>query len=72
MGFAKQISQDQSEESQLQQDQRDKAGNYVTGTCSHCDRQRVMVGVDGKHRCEKCAWCLEDNDFDYDFLSYIK
>lgn len=39
--------------------------------CPNCGRHRVMVGADGKHRCEKCAWCIEDNKQDDEFLDYL-
>lgn len=29
-------------------------------------------GDDGKHRCEKCAWCIEDAGYDGEFLDYLK
>lgn len=53
--------------------QRLKMGDYANPPdgCPNCSRHRVMKGVDGNHRCEKCAWCIEDNDYDYDFLSYL-
>ena len=51
---------------------RSKMGDYVSDPCPYCKRVRVMLGDDGKHRCEKCCWCVEDNDFDYEFLDYMK
>lgn len=40
--------------------------------CPNCGRCRVMVGEDGKHRCEKCAWCIEDGDYDGEFERYLR
>lgn len=27
-----------------------------------------MIGDDGKHRCEKCCWCIEDGEIDMAML----
>jgi hypothetical protein len=53
--------------------QREKLGDYSNPGigCTNCGRNRVMKGSDCKHRCEKCAWCIEDGEFDLDFLKYI-
>ncbi len=32
--------------------------------CPNCGRYRIMLGDDKKHRCEKCGWCIEDEDYD--------
>lgn len=53
--------------------QNGKMGAYENppNGCPNCSRHRVMVGADKKHRCEKCAWCIEDNERDYAFLQYL-
>lgn len=45
-----------------------KRGNYDNGAsgCPNCGRFRLILGDDGKHRCEKCCWCVEDKDYDPD------
>lgn len=50
-----------------------KMGDYENppNGCPNCGRHRVMRGDDGKHRCEKCAWCIEDNRYDGEFLEYL-
>lgn len=45
-----------------------KNGPYVDVDCPNCTRHRVMLGDDGKRRCEKCAWCIEDADYDPDLV----
>jgi hypothetical protein len=54
--------------------QRSKMGYYDNPPdgCPNCGRHRVMVGDDGKHRCEKCGWCIETGDYDSDLLSYLR
>lgn len=51
-----------------------KMGEYENpdNGCPNCGRHRVMRGDDGKHRCEKCAWCIEDNSYDEEFQDYLK
>lgn len=40
---------------------------YVGEPCPNCGRVRVIAYSGGKHICEKCAWCVEDNEyFDWD------
>ena len=53
--------------------QRAKFGDYNNPPdgCPYCERHRVMIGDDEKHRCEKCGWCIEDEAFDYDFIDYL-
>jgi len=50
-----------------------KMGDYENpeNGCPNCGRHRVMRGDDGKHRCEKCAWCIEDSNYDGEFLDYL-
>lgn len=50
-----------------------KMGDYDnpdTG-CPNCGRYRIMLGDDGKHRCEKCCWCIEDKEYDMELLTYL-
>lgn len=63
------VSQDEHE--LWLQVQADKCGDYVEECCLNCGRQRVMTGTDGKHRCEKCCWCLEDLKYDGDLVDYM-
>lgn len=58
---------------ELRNAQVEKMGDYDNPPegCPHCGRHRVMSGNDGKHRCEKCAWCIEDNEYDFDLLDYL-
>ena len=51
-----------------------KMGDYENpeNGCPNCGRHRVMRGDDGKLRCEKCAWCIEDAGYDGEFLDYLK
>lgn len=50
-----------------------KIGDYENPAqgCPNCSRHRVMIGDDGKHRCEKCYWCIEDNQYDRDFSEFM-
>ena len=54
-------------------EQKAKEGDYDNpeNGCPNCGRHRVMVGVDGNHRCEKCAWCIEDSEIDGAFSDYL-
>lgn len=38
-------------------------GDYIETPCEYCNRVRVCVCPNGKHRCEKCNWCPEDKEF---------
>ena len=51
-----------------------KSGDYENPAdgCPNCGRHRVMIGDDGKHRCEKCAWCIEDRDYDHEFAQFMR
>lgn len=31
--------------------------------CPNCGRHRVCKTPNGKHRCEKCNWIIEDNKY---------
>ena len=57
----------------IYQRNRAKMGEYDNPEmgCPHCGRHRVMIGDDGKHRCEKCAWCIEDGEYDFEFSDYL-
>lgn len=39
----------------------DAMGNDVG--CPHCGRMRLCLCSNGKHRCEKCNWCPELDDY---------
>lgn len=46
-------------------------GDYDNGEngCPNCGRFRLCICGNGKHRCEKCSWCPEENKyvmFDWD------
>ncbi len=72
MNLGEQISQSQREEEQLFDKNMAKMGNYTGDDCPNCGRQRVMIcDDDEKRRCEKCSWCVEDKDYDYEFLSFM-
>ena len=36
---------------------------YIATPCPNCGRVRVKVWRCGKHICEKCHWCIEDEDY---------
>ena len=62
------------EEEKWRAAQRAKVGDYENPPdgCPNCGRHRVMRGDDGKHRCEKCCWCIEDAGYDPDFSEYMR
>lgn len=70
MSLADEISHDQKERSAWLKLQASKRGEYVDLACPNCGRHRVMLGADGKRRCEKCCWCIEDKNYDNDFVEY--
>ena len=44
-----------------------KCLGYVSEPCPNCGRVRVEAYSGGKHICEKCNWCIEDEEyFDWD------
>ena len=44
-----------------------KCLGYVAEPCPNCGRVRVEAYSGGKHICEKCSWCVEDEEyFDWD------
>lgn len=53
--WEKQRDEDQSIQDQWQ------LGDYVSISCPNCSRERVCLCPNGKHRCEKCNWIVEDN-----------
>ena len=42
---------------------------YIGEPCPNCGRVRVIAYSGGKHICEKCAWCIEDNEY-FDWARY--
>lgn len=73
MSIADSVEQSRREEDAWRDQQRAKCGNYANpdGGCPKCGRHRVMRGDDAKHRCEKCAWCMEDGNYDYGLRDYL-
>jgi hypothetical protein len=39
---------------------------YTGEHCPNCGRVRVEEWSCGKRICEKCNWCIEDEDYIYD------
>lgn len=39
---------------------------YTGEACPNCGRVRVESWTCGKRICEKCHWCIEDNEYLYD------
>ena len=39
---------------------------YTGERCPNCRRVRVEEWSCGKRICEKCHWCIEDEDYIYD------
>ena len=65
---------DDKEERENEDLQAQKVGEYDNpdNGCPNCGRYRVMIGEDKNHRCEKCCWCIETDDYDHKFLSYMR
>lgn len=40
--------------------------HYVDMDCPKCSRHRVELWNNGKHICEKCLWCIEDNAYKWE------
>lgn len=38
-------------------------GDYTTDDCPNCGRQRLCKCHNGKTRCEKCNWVVEDQAY---------
>lgn len=69
--FLKGLQEQQEEEGHWRDEQRSKCGDYTNQNCTNCGRERVMLGNDGKHRCEKCYWVQEDNERDFDLAHFL-
>ena len=74
MGLSESMRQAQAHDAAFKTEQKAKLGEYDNSEagCPNYGRHRVMIGIDGKRRCEKCAWCIEDGARDSDMLSYLK
>jgi phage/plasmid primase-like uncharacterized protein len=71
MSITDDINKTRTEEEEYLKQQESKCGNYVSGECPECGRRRLILGKDGKRRCEKCCWCVEDKAYDMEFSRYI-
>jgi len=60
MGIAETMKQTQKEEEYIINQWA--LGEYI-GECPNCKRQRLCRCTNGKSRCEKCNWIVEDNDY---------
>ena len=40
--------------------------HYVDIDCPKCGRHRVEFWNSGKHICEKCLWCIEDEEYHWE------
>lgn len=72
MSLSDDILKGQVERSEWLAKQSAKCGEYTPDRCPNCNRHRVMLGSDNKRRCEKCCWCIEDNNYDGEFLDYSR
>lgn len=63
MGFMDELAKEQAEEDAIREAWA--LGDYDNGEngCPHCGRHRLCLCPNGKHRCEKCNWCPELNDY---------
>ena len=68
MSLADELTRSQEEDDQRRQSRAEKSGDYTGDSCPNCGRVRVMLGLDKKRRCEKCAWCIEDAAYDGDLI----
>lgn len=48
-----------------------KCGDFTGEDCPNCKKARLMRGNDGKSRCEQCAWCVEDANYDSELYRYL-
>lgn len=48
----------------MSEDIGQRQGAYTGEDCPNCGRNRLLIGDDGKTRCEKCGWCMEDGKYD--------
>lgn len=39
---------------------------YVDMDCPECGRHRVELWSNGKLICEKCCWCIEDEEYHWE------
>jgi hypothetical protein len=74
MSIFDELVRQQAEEDLIRDRNESKLGEYDNpeNGCPNCGRHRVMIGDDKKHRCEKCYWCIEDNEYDSEFAEYMK
>ena len=72
MSLSDMINEINKQEEETRERNQNKEGDYTSDLCPNCHRSRIMLGDDKKRRCEKCAWCIEYRDYDYEYLSYIK
>ena len=69
MSFLESLKESQEEDKKSIERYLSKMGPYTGEQCPNCGRTRIMLGKDGKHRCEKCAWNVEDSKYDGDLVS---
>lgn len=72
MSLGDDIGKEQDERMAWREIQRSKCGDYQDMACPNCSRHRIMMGADGKRRCEKCCWCVEDEEYDGELLEYMR
>ena len=68
MNLSDMLKESQDEDRKAIERYTSKMGPYTGESCPNCGRTRIMLGTDGKHRCEKCAWCVEDSKYDGDLV----
>ncbi|WP_194723940.1 hypothetical protein [Noviherbaspirillum malthae] len=56
------VTEDQLADEQKQASWKPVSSDY-TGQCPQCARPRMLLCANGKHVCEKCQWCPEDNAY---------
>lgn len=63
-----------NEEDEAEKEFWEKMGNcegYIAEPCPKCGRIRVEKWSSGLHICEKCNWCIEQNNyFHNEFFDY--
>ena len=47
----------------IEKENRPYSLHYVDIDCPKCGRHRVELWSSGKHICEKCLWCIEDERY---------
>lgn len=70
MTLGDQLAKSQAEDDARYARNAAKLGSYTGDSCPNCGRVRVMLGADQKRRCEKCCWCIEDGNYDFEFLDF--